>query len=255
MKLAETKGGRKIFSRVLVRLRQPGESRSRGRDPIDLKVDGLGSRKDGGSRVPKRSNTDLLSALALWALNTMADRVGKGTPTAERDEKRSLLDRLGDQSRAWLTSTAFVDRAHSWPQLAYAVALALARSFRVAPKTAYSVAYGCGAAWHGSARNALRRVHRMQSHRGSARLPDASRFSGRSSSTRAPSFHDFIVFVRETIESNRVNSVNKCENWRALLIYMYAIYIDDASHELLRSIAPSSDSFLDFAFDGIVLRA
>lgn len=65
MKLVESKGGRKIFSRVSVRLRQPGESRSRERDPIDLKVDGLGSRKDGGSRVPKRSNTDLLSALAL----------------------------------------------------------------------------------------------------------------------------------------------------------------------------------------------
>lgn len=55
----------KYFRAFRYAYRQPGESRSRERDPIDLKVDGLGSRKDGGSRVPKRSNTDLLSALAL----------------------------------------------------------------------------------------------------------------------------------------------------------------------------------------------
>lgn len=73
-------------------------------------------------RVPKRSNTDLLSVLALWALDMIDDRIGKEV----RDERREteftidLVERVSHEHcfrRLWTQLTAIGVHAcvsHSW---------------------------------------------------------------------------------------------------------------------------------------------
>lgn len=71
-------------------------------------------------RVPKRSNTDLLSVLALWALDMIDDRIGKEV----RDERRETEFTID-----LVTSTAFVDCEHSWPQLVYTLVSCIREKF------------------------------------------------------------------------------------------------------------------------------